>query len=252
MPVMVRSDSPEFLQMLEERYAGFLSPEAHPVFAFDIDLAPPGRITQEDDLAVRFESGRWLVERGDLRAEWEPALRRGRIVQSQNPYAIDTTLRIIHSLVLAREGGLLMHAASAIRNGKAFVFAGVSEAGKTTISRLAPPDVTLLTDEISYLRRNGHGYVAYGTPFAGELAKVGENKKAPLAALYLLRKGPENAIEPVRDGEAVRMLLENVLFFAHDQELVNLVFESACELVSAVPVYRLTFFPDNRVWELIA
>ena len=62
-------------------------------------------------------------------------------------------LRIVHTLVLARQGGFLLHSASAIRNGKAFLFAGVSEAGKTTISRLAPPDATLLTDEISYVRK---------------------------------------------------------------------------------------------------
>ncbi len=111
--------------------------------------------------------------------------------------------------------------------------------------------MTLLTDEISYLRRNGHGYVAHGTPFAGELARVGENIEAPLAALYLLQKGPENAIEPVSAGGAARMLLENVLFFAHDPKLVSLVFESACELVSNVPVYLLTFFPDERIWEWI-
>ena len=90
---------------------------------------------------------------------------RGEIRQSANPYSIDAALRILHSLILARQGGLLVHAASAVRNGRAFLFAGVSGAGKTTISRLAPADVTLLTDEISYLRRNGQGYVAYGTPF---------------------------------------------------------------------------------------
>jgi hypothetical protein len=33
---------------------------------------------------------------------------------------------------------------------------------------------------------------------------------------------------------------------------VSLVFESACELVKRVPVYRLTFVPDARIWELIA
>ena len=201
---------------------------------------------------MRFEAGRWLIERGDLHAEWEPLSRHGRIVQSANPYSIDAALRIIHSLILAREGGLMVHAASAVRNGKAFLFAGVSGAGKTTISRLAPADATLLTDEISYLRRNGRGYVAYGTPFAGELAKLGENTQAPLAALYLLQKGPENTIEPVRASEAVHRLMENVLFFTHDPELVALVFESACDLVRHVPVYRLTFVPDERVWELIA
>lgn len=252
MPVQVRSESPDFLRMLEDRYSGFLSPEARPVFELDVELVAPGRITEEDDLAVRFESGRWLIERSDLRAEWEPGSRRGWIVQSPNPYSIDAALRIIHSLILAREGGLLVHAASAVRNGRAFLFAGVSGAGKTTISRLAPADATLLTDEISYFRRSGHGYVAYGTPFAGELAKVGENVQAPLAAVYFLQKGPENAIEPVRGSEAARLLLENVLFFTHDPELVGLVFESACDVVRNIPAYKLTFVPDESVWELIA
>jgi hypothetical protein len=251
-PVLVRSDSPEFLRMLDRRYSGFLSQQAHPVCEFDVELVEPGRIGKEEDVAVRFESGRWIIERNDLRAEWEPASQRGHIIQSANPYSLDTTLRIMHSLLLAGEGGLLMHAASAIRYSKAFLFVGVSGAGKTTISRLAPSDVQILTDEISYLRRNGHGYVAHGTPFAGELAKVGENAHATLTAIYMLQKGPSNTIERVRDAEAVRMLLRNVLFFANDSSLTISVFETACKLISCVPVYRLTFFPDERVWELIA
>ena len=111
-------------------------------------------------------------------------------------------LRIVHSIVLAPQGGLLLHSASAIRNGKAFLFAGVSGAGKTTISRLAPPDATLLTDEISYVRKFDAGYTAFGTPFTGELAKLGENVSAPIAALYLLAQGPENRIDPVAPAEA--------------------------------------------------
>jgi hypothetical protein len=252
MPVLLRSESPTFLEMIETRYSGFVNREGMPVFELDVELVEPGKITDEKDLAVNFESGRWLIERGDLRAEWEPTSRRGRVVQSANPYSLDAALRIIHSLILAREGGLLVHAASAVRSGKAFLFAGVSGAGKTTISRLAPADATLLTDEISYLQSKGRGYVAYGTPFAGELAKVGENAEASLAAVYFLEKGRENRIEPVCASEATRMLLANVLFFAHDAELVSRVFETACELVRRVPFHRLIFFPDERVWELIA
>jgi hypothetical protein len=250
-PVLVRSESAEFRRMLEGRYSNFLSPDSRPIFEFDVELVPPGRITNAEDITVRFESGRWLVQRSDLRAEWEAGTRRGWITQSSNPYSIDVALRIFHSLMLAREDGLLVHAASAVRNGKAYLFAGVSGAGKTTISRLAPPDALLLTDEISYVRGDGQGFVAYGTPFAGELAKLGENVQAPLAALYLLHQGPENRIEPVKESDAVRLLMENVLFFANDQELVSMVFETACEFVRQVPVHRLTFVPDERVWELI-
>ena len=251
MPVLVRNESPEFLQMLEGRYSGFVNAEVPAAFEVEVELVPPGRISEDEDVAVRFAHGWWIIERGDLRAEWDPGSRRGRIVQSQNPYSIDTALRIIHSLILAREGGLLVHAASAVRNGRAFLFAGVSGAGKTTISRLAPPDARLLTDEISYVRRNGTGYLAHGTPFAGELAEPGKNIKAPLAALYFLEKGPRNAVEQICQSAAAGRLLENVLFFAKDPELVQRVFESACELVRSVPVYRLTFYPDQRVWELI-
>jgi hypothetical protein len=251
MPVLVRTGSPEFLQILANRYSGFANAAAQPVFEFEVEIVPPGRITDEDDLSVRFEGGRWVLERGDFHAELDLALRRGRIRQAAVPYAIDAAFRILHSLLLAPQGGLLVHAASAIRNGRAFLFAGVSGAGKTTISRLAPPDATLLTDEISYLRRDGAGFCAYGTPFAGELAEPGENVRAPLAALYLLAQGPENRIEPVGQAEATRAVLESILFFANDGELVGQVFQSACELVRQVPVRRLTFVPDTRVWELI-
>jgi len=128
---------------------------------------------------------------------------------------------------------------------------GLPCAGKTTISRLAPPDATLLTDEISYVRREGNRYIACGTPFAGELARVGENCSAPLSALFLLEKGPHNRIEPISPTEAIQRLLRNILFFANDPELVKLVFQSACEFASLVPIHRLVFVPDQRVWDII-
>ncbi len=131
------------------------------------------------------------------------------------------------------------------------LFSGVSGAGKTTISRLAPPDVILLTDEVSYVRREATDYHACGTPFAGELARVGTNCSAPIATLFLLEKGGENKIEAVSAAEAARGLLRNMLFFGEDAKMVEMIFRSACEFVDRVPVQRLTFVPDARVWDLI-
>ncbi len=75
--------------------------------------------------------------------------------------------------------------------------------------------------------------------------------RAPLAALFLLQQGPENRIEALSEAEAARELLRHVLFFAHDQELVQMVFLTICDFVRRVPVRRLVFTPDARVWELI-
>jgi len=307
MPILVRTDNPKFAHLLEDRYGKFVTADAPAaVMELEIELIPPGRVCDAEDVSVRREASRWVMERGDFRAEWDPQCRRGWVRQSANPYAIDGVLRILHSLILARQGGFLVHAASAVRNGRAFLFCGVSGAGKTTISRLAPPDVVLLTDEISYVRREARSrkqearskkqegrsedrefdiqnpksaaldpkpkirnpkssalnqqsaiddrqsYEAFGTPFAGELARLGENLRAPLAALYLLAQGPENRIEPMSNAEAARELLQNILFFAQDEELVGMIFQTVCDFVRRVPVRRLVFTPDARVWELIA
>ena len=249
--IRLNTIDPNFLQLLHNRYAGFVRAEGDAEFDFDVDLLPSRFPSPDVDLSVTLRSGRWVLDRGDFLAEWEPAAQRGTIRQTANPYSIDAVLRIVHTLVLAKQGGFLLHSASAIRNGKAFLFAGASGAGKTTISRLAPVDATLLTDEISYVRKRDEGYFAFGTPFTGELAKLGENSSAPLAALYLLAQGPENRIEPVAAADGGRELLANMLFFAEDQELVHWAFKAACDFVDRVPVCRLTFMPDARVWEMI-
>jgi len=252
MAIALRMHDPSFRRLIENRYAGFVGNSSSSHFEFDIELYEPSESAPADyGLEVKVEAGEWLLKRGDFRARWNPEASPGHIWQSRSPYAIDCVLRIVHTLILARQGGFLVHAASAIRGGKAFLFSGVSGAGKTTISRLAPPDATLLTDEISYVRREGNRYLACGTPFAGELARVGENQSAPLGALFLLEKGLQNRIEPVGTTEAVQRLLRNILFFADDPELVKLVFQSACEFASLVPIRRLVFVPDRRVWDII-
>ncbi|HYX69545.1 MAG TPA: hypothetical protein VE825_10460 [Terriglobales bacterium] len=251
LPIRLRCEDPAFLELVRRRYSGYVSGSDRARFDFEVDLLPPGTGASDEDVSVRWDAGKWRMERGDFRAEWEPASARGRIRQTANPYALDSVLRIVHTLLLAQQGGFLAHASSVVRHGRAHLFAGVSGAGKTTLVRLAPPDVALLTDEISYVTRQADGYCAAGTPFFGELARPGENLRAPIAALYLLAKGPENRIEPVAAPQAVRSLLANILFFAQDPESVKLVFDAAFDFVSRVPVRRLTFVPDGRVWEII-
>src|SRR5437870_1109440 len=137
MAIGLRTDNPSFLRMLEERYGGFLSASTRPDFEFEIDLAPPGKLSEDEDVRVVHDSGRWSIERGDFRAEWDPALGRGRIRQSINPYSIDSVLRIVHTLLLARSGGFLAHAASAVRNGRAFLFAGDRKSTRLNSSHVA-------------------------------------------------------------------------------------------------------------------
>ncbi|HXZ31663.1 MAG TPA: hypothetical protein VEH30_05230 [Terriglobales bacterium] len=250
--ISLQTHNPQFCRLLLDRYAGFVADSRPPRLRLDVELTDAAHSADPDqDLQVAVQGRDWFMQRGDFHARWNPATGRGFVHQPASPYAIDSVLRIIHSLILVGRGGFLLHAASAIRRGHAFLFAGVSGAGKTTISRLAPPDASLLTDEISYVIRKNGKYFACGTPFSGELGRSGENVSAPIKTMFLLNQGPENRIETVSEIDKIRSLLRNILFFAADPQLVNRVFDSACEFVSKVPVCRLTFFPDERVWNII-
>jgi ABC-type cobalamin transport system ATPase subunit len=155
-----------------------------------------------------------------------------------SPYAIDSVLRIIHTLVLSTAGGFLLHASSAVRAGRAFLFAGPSGAGKSTIAALAPSDATVLTDEISYVKWTGEGYMAFGTPFAGELRDAGQPLRAPITALFTLARGDANRQERLDQPSAVRALMRNILFFADDRDLVNRVSRSRrCWCSLSVPSF---------------
>jgi hypothetical protein len=254
VPIALATDDAHFFELLRQRYEGFLS-SSRPEFELEFDLAEGGAVS-DDDVHVYCEGNNnknkdWLIERGDFRARWDPRTGRGRVRQNANPYSLDSVLRILHSLILAERGGFLLHSASAICDGWAYLFSGVSGAGKTTMTRLAPADITLLTDEISYVRPNANGYAAFGTPFAGELARPGENCSAPVSALFFLEQGLENRVDELPLAEAARRLMRNILFFAEDQGLVEKLFATACDFAARVPIRRLTFYPDARVWDLV-
>ena len=248
--VRLCSGNDRFRKILEARYAEYLTSEAHPWLQFNVEVTTHKEITK-DGLEVSKRADAWLVERGDFSAWWKPETGCGELRQSANLYSLDTLLRIVHSIALAENGGFLLHAASAVRHGRAYVFCGVSGAGKTTLSRLAPPDVQVLSDEISYVTRDGRTYRAYGTPFSGELACVGENISAPIVGLFFLEKSSANGLIQVGPTAALRALLRNILFLAQEPELVEQVFDSALHFVSGVPIRRMQFTPDARAWELI-
>jgi hypothetical protein len=249
IPIALSTSDDVFLDLLRRRYSGFLS-SSHPEFELEFDLVDTSQVSDKDVQVCR-EGNEWLIERGDFYARWDPRTGRGTVRQNANPYSLDSVLRIVHSLILAQRGGFLLHAASGICDGVACLFSGVSGAGKTTMTRLAPADITLLTDEISYLRPSADGYSAFGTPFAGELARAGENCSAPVSGLFFLEQGPENRVDELPSVEAVRRLMRNILFFAEDPGIVKQLLDTACDFVARVPIRRLTFYPDTRVWDLV-
>lgn len=241
---------PEVSDVVRERYKGFLS-TGIPGWRIEMKAAPVPWCA--DDVVVSPDGGptRFRVTRGDLAGTVDLEQRRGTVsLVEPSEFSIDTFLRIVYSLALVEARGLVIHAASLIRNDRAYLFCGPSGSGKTTIAWLSP-DATLLSDELSIVRISDARARCYGTPFWGELARAGEDRAAPLAGIYFLHQGSRHAVDAVKPRQAIERLLPNVLFFAREADLTARVLSIAADLVEAVPCFDLSFRRDPGFWEAV-
>lgn len=243
----------EVAELVKGRYRGFLS-EGAPDWRMKIEVGPTGPVPFADSVVVRRNGGaaRFVVQRQDFVGTLDLKERTGQLALAEpDEISLDCFLRVAYSLALVDACGLLVHAASLMRDGKAYLFCGRSGSGKTTVARLSS-EATLLSDEISMVRTHEGHARCYGTPFWGELARGGENRSAPLVGIYFLRQATRHAVEVLKPRQALQQLLPNVLFFAREAQLTAHVLNIAADLVAAVPCFDLAFLPDPGFWRVIA
>ena len=156
----------------------------------------------------------------------------------QLPHPLD---QLLFLAPLARSQGLLLHASGAVIDGKAFVFAGHSGDGKTTLSRmLAAEGLELLSDERIALRREGESFRAYGTPWPGE-GDVVSSSSYPLAGVFLLKKGDRHRVRDGRPSLLAAELLSRAIVPYYLADETQNVLDVVHHLASLVPLRELEF-----------
>jgi hypothetical protein len=244
----IHSDNPEFIAQITDRYEGFVASEAND-FRMTVDTERGITTIGEDLPRVTSTETGFHFERRDFHMEVDKAAKSIVGSCAPNMYSFDSCLRVFFTVHLLDRGGVMIHGASVVSQGNAYLFFGVSGAGKTTTARLSAPR-QILSDELTVLCRDGEGYRAYGTPFWGELQKNGDNVSAPLSGINMLVKDSKAYLEPVSQKFAMQALLPCVLFFAHEKQLVNAAVDRVADLVGRVPACKMHFLPDNSFWRL--
>jgi len=168
----------------------------------------------------------------------------------KNEYALDSLMRMFLSWELLSRNGFLLHAASVVRNGRAYIFVGKSGAGKSTVASLSPAG-SVLTDEISLLLKNNGEWRAFGTPFWGEFHAAGSNMSAPVAGVFHLVKAREIRTRPLRGASLLRALLPNILFFSSKTQDHQRLLEIAGAASEEIPGHTLEFRRNRKFWEVL-
>jgi hypothetical protein len=237
LPLRLCSEDSALLSSATRRYHGFIATEPER-FPIKIDrYSSPGSC--ESAFACDFDGARAVAD-----------VASARFTGVRHEFALDSLLRMLLTWALLPGEGFLLHAATVTRDGKAYVFFGRSGAGKSTVASLSPAG-SVLTDEISLLKRVDGEWRAVGTPFWGEFRTDGANRSAPVAGIYRLLQSPRDNIATLGPADLLKALLPCVLFFStrvgdHDRLL-----EILTSVSREVAGYTLQFRKARTFWEVL-
>jgi hypothetical protein len=175
---------------------------------------------------------------------------RGAAIFNPMRYPLD---QILMTYLLSQRGGVLLHSAGVLCNGRLWLLAGKSGAGKSTSARLLMRrgGVELVSDDRIIVRRIDGDYVAYGTPWPGE-AKIAVNRMAPLGGILFLDQSPVNQIDEISAVEAFERMMPVASIPWYEPELFSAAMDFCGSLAGSLPMYVLKFRPDAEAAEMIS
>lgn len=141
---------------------------------------------------------------------------------------------------LCYKGGLLLHASGLVKDGKAFVFCGPDESGKSTIAKLAPPSLIAADDSLAVRIMNG-SCCLHTVPWGRKSSK---NVSAPIEKIFFLRKARELEVRGMALIETVKEFLANTFFDTSDKLVFAKTLETVHDLAERVSCCEL-YFPQT-------
>lgn len=152
--------------------------------------------------------------------------------------------------LLGRRGALALHACAVAEGDDAFVFAGHSGAGKSTIAELAESaGAEVLSDDRTILAVEEEGVRAWGTPWHGSYRR-GAPRSARVRGIFLLVQDRDDAVRPLHAATAFAELFVRTVQPTVEGEEVRRVIDSLSQIVGMVPVSSLHFRPTAAAYRI--
>lgn len=186
---------------------------------------------------------------------------RGQAIFARTDYdprerSVENILRVATAWLAAARGGLLMHSASIVKDGAAWLFFGQSGSGKSTLSALSTKG-QVLSDDLTLILPGPDGRPrAIGTPFRGTYTGGPPLQGAwPVKAAFRLRKARDSEgaeVLPLRRSLATAMAIANLPFLVDQLHVRPDLFAGIEKVFGAFPIRSLRFRKDDPAfWDAI-
>jgi len=238
-------------EWVEQRFAPFVSRRA-PTVTVAVAATERYRRGRVPRPLATWRNGHFALASHPSRAAGDLARRRVRFSVGPGPALNPDLFRLLCGFLLARGGGVLLHASAVVERGRAWVFSGPSGSGKTTIAQLAGIR-QVLNDETVALRPGPRAYSAHATPFygSGGPAMARANARAPLRGLCFLRKAERFSHRRLSPAETVVRAFPEVMLPKRDPRVAERLLGALATLAERTPAYDLAFAPRNELWDYL-
>lgn len=160
-------------------------------------------------------------------------------------------MNLYSAFAVSRKWGVMIHSSCVMQGDVAFLFAGHSGNGKSTVAQLSQPR-QILSDEASVIRVTEHGVWVYDSPFRTALPHSVGAKPVPLRGIYVLRQSPHIARHRLSGPEAFAQLMERTFYWAHASAETSAIWRLQTTLLRQVPIYELEFQKNELFWEVVS
>jgi hypothetical protein len=166
-------------------------------------------------------------------------------------YGLERFLWAVMSVVIPEWGGLLVHAASVVREGLGYVFPGPSGTGKSTLIDHSP-DCPALSDDGTLLRFRDGRLHAYASIFRSDNYRDFCRRSAPVAGIYFLLQDHIDHIFPLSKAEALQLLMPQIFMFLDTPDYRRQCFEVAYQAIRDSRTCLLGLTNSGRFWRCIS
>lgn len=245
----INSSLPSFERWLREMFSGFLTQEAPQLTCnLHFNYSTPER---GSDRSLSIVPAGKIFDNGQLDLQ----------VISLSPtdyFWLILQVCLRYAFGAKRPQDILLHASGVMHEGKAYIFTGVSGAGKSTVCKLLAPDpsFTILHDEAVAVSFDDNHVSAWSTPLRGEIGNrysIG----APLQAIFFLNQDLRNYTHLINRKKVAELLCYSFItpkmidrggLLARQAPSL----EQLLALAEYVPAYELHFRPEASFWDCIS
>lgn len=251
--LLLSTNDPQMYTSLSNEYIHFVD-HSNRMPDLNVYIKPmPGSPTLDYKVNITVTPYQVIYERSDYRIEWHLMNNQAHLFALNNLALKHALMNLYSAIITHQSWGLLIHSSCIEQDENAYLFAGSSGAGKSTVAKLSAPR-NIWSDEATILKLSEDEIRVYNSPFRSEM-KTTSFSKVPyckLKAIYLLNQSTDVRSTLVRTSDALLQVTGKVFNWPYAITESRKVIRMCKQLIETTPVHQLFFQKNNLFWELIS